>query len=67
MSINNVLDFVTYKERLRDAEAAMVLANYDYGDNSGSADADWFWQEFEKRRDEYRAIRDEVKEDDSVD
>jgi hypothetical protein len=67
MSIDNVVDFITYKERLKDAEAAMVLANYDYEDNAGSNDAEWFWQNFEEKRNAYRAVRDEVKEDGPVD
>lgn len=62
MAINNVVDFVTYKKRLEDAEASMQLAYLDYKDNTGNDDVDWFWNDFEKKREIWRAIRDEVKE-----
>jgi hypothetical protein len=66
MPIKNVLDFVTYKERLKHAEDSMMLAYYDYLDNTGNSDAREFWRDFEKARGEWQAIRDEVKEDEST-
>jgi hypothetical protein len=60
---NDVLKFVTYKERLKNAEAEMVLMYYDYQDNSGSNDSDWFWRRFEDARNQYRAIKNEVPQD----
>jgi hypothetical protein len=61
--VQDVLDFVTYKERLKYAEASMMLAYMDFTENNGSDDRDWYWQNFETKRNEYRAIRDEVPQD----
>jgi hypothetical protein len=60
----DVLDFVTYKERLKAAEFEMVFANLNYEENSGSSE--WgphYWQKFEEARNHYRAVRDEVPQD----
>lgn len=56
-SNNEVLDFVTSKEKLKDAEGNMVLAYYDYQDNSGSEDRDHFWRDFEEKRNIYRRLK----------
>ena len=61
----DVLDFVTYKERLKKAEFEMWFANLNYEENSGSSE--WgphYWHKFEEARNHYRKVRDEVKEDD---
>lgn len=63
MAIDNVLDFVTYKERLKEAESNMILMYHDYQDNAGSNNSDWFWRRFEDARNTYRKVRDEVKDD----
>jgi hypothetical protein len=66
MAIKDVVDFVTYKERLDNAEASMMLAYLDYKDNNGSEDAGEFWRDFEKKREEWREIRDEVKTEEEL-
>ena len=60
---NDVLKFVTYKERLEEAEGKMVLAYFDYKENTGSDDVDWFWNDFQDKRKAYVAIKDEVPQD----
>ena len=66
MTIKTVLDFVTYKERLEHAAASMMLAYLDYKDNNGSEDAGEFWRDFDRKRNEYQAIRDEVKTEEEL-
>jgi len=66
MTIKTVLDFVTYKERLENAAASMTLAYYDYMDNNGSSDADWFWNDFQTKRKAYKELLDEVKTEEEL-
>ena len=64
---NDVLRFVTHEERLKEAEGKMVLAYYDYMDNTGSSESDWFWQDFQEKRLAYKAVKDEFPETTSND
>ena len=59
MEKNEVLEFVTQKQRLDDAAGLMMLKYYDYTDNTGSEYAREFWNDFEDARNAYRKVRDE--------
>ena len=60
---NDVLKFVTYKERLKEAEGKMMMAYLDYQENTGSEYAREFWNDFEEARNAYRAVKNEVQQD----
>ena len=51
---------ITHPE-LEDATLEMMIASIDYDDNNGASNADEFWDIFERKRNNYRRVKERLE------